>query len=143
MDRSVFIVRFKRIIGSTFVFIALGLVLLYFMQMDTVDNPRNIQFIKDHMYNGEILDMQNEVSVESADDIKWYYLDGKEIICIEYGKVLLKYKMEDFIKPETIKDLNDVLITVKQNKETLEFTLYFDGEELPRYVKKSSFGSIL
>lgn len=109
---------------------------VYWMSLDgATDNKTNIEFIKSHCYNGKVLDMQNEVSVHSSDDVKWYY-DKHDTIVIEYGKVLLKYKIEDFIKADTQNDLRDIFITTKQNRDTLELTLYFQDEGLTEYVKR-------
>lgn len=110
-------------------------VLYWFMQYDTSDNKANIEFIKSHCYNGQVLDMQNEISVRYVEDVKWYY-DKNKTIVIEYGKILLKYKTKDFVKEDTLKDLQDIFITVKQNKDTLALTLYFQGEEMTEYVKR-------
>lgn len=123
-------------VGSSIVVLsALLFVVFWFNQHGAVDNSGNIEFIQSHMYNGKIIDMQNEISIRSVDDLKWYY-DKHDTIVIEYGKVLLKYKIKDFVTPEVQEELNSILITVEQNKETLKFTLFFDGQEMTEYVKK-------
>lgn len=104
-------------------------------QQGTSDNKNSIEFIKAHTYNGKVVDLQNEVSVDSVKDVKWYYSKNKTIT-IEYGKILLKYKTEDFVTPEVQKDLQDVFITVKQHPETFELTLYFQEQEMTEYVKE-------
>jgi hypothetical protein len=111
------------------------LVVYWMAQNDTTDNTKNIEFIKSHSYNGKVVDMQNEISVRSVDDVKWYYDKGKTIV-IEYGKVLLKYKTKEFITPEVQKDMNDIFIVVHQHPETFELKLLFQGEEMKEYVKR-------
>ena len=113
----------------------LGLIGFWLWQHDAVDNTKNIEFINAHFYNGELIDLQNEIGVQSSDDVRWY-MDKYDTIVIEYGKILLKYKTSDFVTSEVQNELNSILITTEQNKETLEFKLYWNGEELPKYVKK-------
>lgn len=113
----------------------LVLVGLWISQQGTKDNKNGIEFIKSRSYNGKVLDFQNEVSVKSVEDVKYYY-DKHGNIIIEYGKVLLKYKTKDFITEEVQKDLNDVFITVEQHPETYEFIIFFQGEEIIEYVKR-------
>lgn len=114
---------------------ALFFVVFWFNQHGAVNNTKNIEFIKAHTYNGKMIDLQNEIGVSSSDDIIWYY-DKHDTIVIEYGKISLKYNLSDFVKSDVQSALNDVFITVKQNKETLKFKIYYNGEEIPEYVKK-------
>lgn len=126
----------KKILGSIVVLAALIIVGLWLLQHDTSDNSRNIEFIKAHLYNGKIIDMQNELHIKNPlEDIKWYMSDH-DTLSIEYGKILLKYKISDFVKPEIQQMLNSIGITTKQNKDTLKFTLYYLEDELKEYVKK-------
>lgn len=99
------------------------------------DNTNNIEFITSHCYNGEVIDMQNEIGVDSVEDLRWYF-DDNETIVIEYGKILLKYTIDDFISDKSQNELNSVFITTQQNPETLEFTLFWQGQEITKYVKK-------
>ena len=124
-----------KVVSSVVIIGALLFVVFWFNQHGAVDNYRNIEYIQAHMYNGKIIDLQNEISIRSVDDVKWYY-DDHDTIVIEYGKVLLKYKLSDFVTKDVQDELNSILITTKQHPETLEFTLYFDGQEMTEYVKK-------
>lgn len=122
-------------VGGIVVLGVLFIVVFWLMQHGAVDNTKNIEFIEAHCYNGKVVDMQNEVSVRGVEDVKWYY-DKHDTIVIEYGKILLKYKVSEFIKPEIQQALNRVFITTKQNPETLELTLYWNDQEMTEYVKK-------
>lgn len=110
-------------------------VVVYLSKNDTVNNDVNVDFIISHSYNGKVLDMENEVSVKGPDDIKWYY-SKNDTITIEFGKILLKYELADFVTKEVQDKLNSINIFTKQNKESLLFTLYYFGDELIEYVKK-------
>jgi hypothetical protein len=101
------------------------------------DNLASIEFIQSRMFNGEIIDLQQDLRVEGVEDIKWY--EKRNNIYIEYGTVLLKYPVSEFVKPEVQEDLNSILLETKQNAETLEFTLYFNGEEVTKYRETSFF----
>lgn len=125
----------KRVLIPLVLLASLFMVAYWLMQSGTSDNQTNIDFIKSKVYNNKIIDMQNEISVRTTDDIKWYY-DKNDTIVIEYGKILLKFKINDFIKPEVQDELNKIFISVKQHPETLEFKLYFRDKELKEYVKK-------
>lgn len=120
---------------SIIVLAALLFVVFWFNQHGAVNNDKNIEFIQAHMYNGKLIDLQNEISIRTPDDIKWYY-DDHDTIVIEYGKVLLKYNLSDFVTKEVQDDLSTILISVTQHPETLKFTLFYQGEELKEYVKK-------
>lgn len=124
-----------KILSSIIIVGILIFVGFWLYQHGAVDNSNNIEFIKSHMYNGKLVDSQNEISIRSIDDVKWYY-DSHDIIVIEYGKILLKYKISDFVSKEVQEELNSILISVDQNPETLAFTIYFDGQEVTEYVKK-------
>ena len=114
---------------------ALLFVVFWFNQHGAVNNDNNISFIQSHMYNGKLIDLQNEISIRTPDDIKWYY-DDHDTIVIEFGKILLKYNLSDFVTKDVQDALNSIDISVRQNPETLKFTLYYQGEELKEYVKK-------
>lgn len=124
----------NRIFGSFMLILVIGVV-FYLYQNGTINNENNIKFIESHFYNNKLIDSQNEVGVKSSDDVKWYYDDSKYTICIQYGKVLLKYKVKDFIKHKNQEELNKILIKTEQNKETLELILYYNNKELKEYVK--------
>lgn len=107
----------------------------YWLYVDNPsDNEASIEFIKSRIYNGQILDLQQDLDVDSVKDIKWYM--EKDRVTIEYGSMILKYSVKDLEKQEIQNILESVFITVKQNKNTKEFTLYFQGEEITKYVKK-------
>lgn len=125
----------KKVFASVITFALLGLVVFWFAQHDAVNNTKNIEFIEAHMYNGKVIDLQNEVGVQSVDDVRWYY-DDHDVIVIEYGKIMLKYKLTDFVTKDIQDALNRILITTEQNKVSLEFTLYWDGQEITKYVKR-------
>lgn len=127
--------KIKSAIGGTFTMLSLIFVLVWLGQHGTVDNKRNIEFIQAHCYNGKVIDMQNEVGVKSVKDIKWYY-DDHDTIVIEYGKIALKYKISEFVTPEAQELLNTVFIRTEQNKATLDFILYWNDEEVTKYVKR-------
>lgn len=129
-------IRTIRIVGVAVVILAIMFFIAYWMnQQGTTDNKNNIDFIKAKTYNGKVIDMQNEVSVKSVEDVKWYY-SKRDTITIEYGKILLKYTTKDFVTPEVQQDLNSIFITVKQHPETYALTLYFQGQEMTEYVQK-------
>lgn len=123
-------------IGAILTLGLLVFVVFWFSKSGAVDNERNIEFIKSKMYNGELIDMQNEVKVNGVDDIKWYFEDNNKFITIDFGKIRLKYEVSEFIKGETQKALNEIGITVKQEKKTRKWKLYYQGEELTEYVKR-------
>jgi hypothetical protein len=125
----------KRIFEFIIILSCLILLLFWYIQKDTTDYRNNLEFIQSKIYNNKLLDFQNEVSVRNIEDIKWYY-DKGNTICIEYGKILLKFKVSDFIKDDIQKELNKIFITTKQHKETKELKLYFREKELKEYVKK-------
>lgn len=125
----------KKAIGGILIFGLLGIVVMFFIRDGATDNKTNIEFIKSHCYNNKIIDMQNEISIKSSDDVKWYYDKGDSIV-IEYGKILLKYKTKDFVTDDVQKDMNDIFISVKQNPESLELYVYFQDELLPEYIKR-------
>lgn len=126
---------FKKAVSTITVLSLLVIVGFWISQHGATNNETNMQFIRDRSYNGKLLDMQNEVSVRDVGDVKWYY-DDRDNLVIEYGKVMLKYKTKDFVTPEVQKDLNEIGITTKQHKETLEFTLFYQGEEMTEYVQR-------
>lgn len=129
---------FKLVKGSMSALIILSIMffIAYWMnQQGTTDNKNNIKFIQAKTYNGKLIDMQNEVSVKSIKDIKWYY-SKRKTITIEYGKILLKYKIKEFITEEVQTDLNSIFITTKQNSETFKLSLFFQAIEIPEYVIK-------
>lgn len=125
----------KKALSLVIPMLLLGMVLYFMYGNGTNNNNTNIEFIKDHCYNGRIVDLQNEITVKSEKDIKWYK-DKRDTLVIEYGKITLKYNIKDFDNQEVLDKLEEVFITVKRHKVTKELVFYFQGKELVEYVKR-------
>lgn len=123
-----------KMVGTLIVVAGLVFVGLWLNQHGTVNNTKNIEYILAHCYNNKLIDLQNEIGVQSVDDLKWYY-DDHDTIVIEYGKILLKYTLKDFVRADIQQGLNSIFITTKQHPETLKFRLFWNGQEIPEYVK--------
>lgn len=96
---------------------------------------KSIDFIASHFSGrGQIVDYQNDLGVSSIEDIKWY--DNKKNIEIEFGKVRLKFNKKNFDSEEVQNALNRIHITVKHNEETDEYKIYYNGEEIDRYIRE-------
>lgn len=94
----------------------------------------SIDFIASHFTGrGQIMDYQNDLGVESIEDIKWY--NEKDTIEIEFGKIRLTFDKKKFDTQEVIDALERIHITVRKNEETQEYKLYFNGEKIDLYVK--------
>lgn len=95
----------------------------------------SVLFIKQHLNGrGQISDMQEEIFVRGQeDDISWFQTSkGVEI---RYGKVKLKYKLEDLSLQETIYDLQSIFIEFRQDKSTGELYMFYRGNKIEKSVK--------
>lgn len=93
-----------------------------------------ITFIQRHIGSrGQLQDVQDDIGIESIEDLRWYDL-GKKIE-IEYGKIKLKVKKEDLFKQETLDKLKTVYIDVKYYKDVDQWKFYYRGAEIGKYVK--------
>lgn len=93
-----------------------------------------IKYIQRHIGSrGQLQDVQDDIGIDSIEDLKWYDL-GKKVE-IEYGKIKLKIKKEDLFKQETLNKLKTVYIDVKYYKEAQQWKFYYRGAEIGKYVK--------
>jgi hypothetical protein len=95
----------------------------------------NIAFILEHIdHRGEIIDFREEISVKSVENIRLFWKSDKDIV-IEYGKIRLKWtKLEDFLAKENLDRLKQIFITLKQDRRTLEYHVYWKDQKVTRWV---------
>ena len=97
-------------------------------------NTKNIEYIASHINGqGKIVDYQNNLGAKSAEDIK-LYVEGNEVT-IHFGRIVLEWKMEDFVTQEVGDELKKIHITRYRDEETGKLRVFWQGEELVRYVK--------
>lgn len=90
--------------------------------------------IAGHINNrGDIVDWSNEIGVYSVDDIKLFM--DKYKVTIQYGKLVLNWKKRDFLKDETLADLDSIMIKVFQDEETGMIYLKWKDQNVERWVR--------
>ena len=93
----------------------------------------NLLFIQNHINSqGRLVDLQREISVDSSEDIKFYYTDKK--VKIEFGEVLLKWDTEEFMTKNTRSELKKIGLIVKINSKTGKVHLFYGNDEVERWV---------
>lgn len=121
-----------------FLFIGLALMCaaLYFSynKVSAGGTDDSIAFIQRHIGGrGQLQDLQDEIGIETWEDLKWFDLGEK--IELQYGKIKLKFSKEEIMKKETIQKLNSININVKYNEKEDTYKFYYYKDEIDKYVK--------
>lgn len=120
-----------------FAFLFLGAAVLWFIYGKTASSGAHdsVQFIRAHLNGrGEISDMQEEIFVRGKEhDISWF--QTKKGVEIRYGKVKLRYKLEELTLPETVQDLESIFIEFRQDKNTGQIFMFYRGNKIEKSVK--------
>lgn len=126
--------RVIRFIIIPILLLALSFVGYKFYGKITLDSTANtVTFIQKHRNNsGMIVDYNNEIGVESIDDIKLFVTDKK--IKIQFGYLTMTWKPKDFVSAENRELLKKIGITMYKDKETGRLKVYYNGEEIVRWV---------
>lgn len=82
--------------------------------------------------DGSINDYMGEIGVKDENDIKWF--QDKDKIKIEFGKIALTYSTDTFESKEMQEQLSYIGITVRKNKKTGEYILYWHDNKLEKWV---------
>lgn len=123
----------KFLIGVVCVLVLFGLYIAY-SQVSGGGFDDTITYIQRHIGSrGQLQDVQDEIGIETLDDVKWYDL-GKKVE-IEYGKIKLRVKKEDLSNKEVLDKLASIYIEVRYYKEKGEYKFYYRGAEIGKYVK--------
>lgn len=94
----------------------------------------SIAYIQRHINSrGQLVDMQEEISVNSVEDIKFF--ETKKNIEIEFGKVTLKWKRADFLTDDTKQRLQTIGLDYRYNEETDNIELYYYKQKVDKWVK--------
>lgn len=129
---------FKRVLSAFIVVLvvaALGYAGYTLWQNNATDNKKEMEYIKATVrQNGKIVEGMYAIGVKSKDDIKWYYKNDN-VICVQYGNVLLKYELDDLKKKDVLDDLGYIGITITKNKKTGKLTFYYWGEKITQYAE--------
>jgi len=95
---------------------------------------KGFEFIEKHINSsGELKDITNDIGVKSYEDIKLFIKDDS--VKIEYGRVALKWKLEDFAKKENLDRLRGIGIDVYRDKDTGKLRVFYKGDELERWIE--------
>lgn len=118
--------------------ILVGIAGTWWIGYHNIDNHgamKSIDFIASHFSGrGNIVDYQNDLGVESIDDLKWY--NNKKNIEIEFGKVRIKLSKKTIMTDEVLEALQRIHISVKHNDESDEYKVYYNGKEIDRYIRE-------
>ena len=96
----------------------------------TVDN---LKYIAKHVNSvGRIVDYQGDIGVRSIDDIKLYIKE--DTVRIEFGKILLKWRYDDFLSEKYDNALERIGLYREIDKKTNELKVYYLEEELVRWA---------
>lgn len=82
--------------------------------------------------DGSINDYMGEIGVKDENDIKWF--QDKDKIKIEFGKIALTYSNDTFESKEMQEQLSYIGITVRKNKKTGDYILYWHDKKLEKWV---------
>jgi len=108
--------------------------IMFYKQVEGEGVNDSIAFIQRHINSrGQLVDMQEEISVNSLDDIKFF--ETKKNIEIEFGKVTLKWKRADFLTGETQKLLQTIGLDFRYNEEADNIELYYQKQKVDKWVK--------
>ena len=127
--------------GNPITFIAIPVILLLITSVIIVtynttqqtSNVPAIKKIKEFMRrDGSINDYMGEIGVKDENDIKWF--QDKDKIKIEFGKIALTYSADTFESKEMQEQLSYIGITVRKNKKTGEYILYWHDKKLEKWV---------
>lgn len=105
----------------------------YSVYKSSVNNNDDVyNMILNHINSrGELVDIRNEIGYHGIDSIKLFYEDK---VRLHFGFLKMTYTKEEFLSDENIEKLKKIGITVKVNKTTRKLTLYYNGEEVQRWV---------
>lgn len=125
------------IVPCVIVLIASLVYLVWFINTQN-STYKNIMYIREFMTSsGTLNDFQNKLGMhDPATDIKWFKTDKE--IRIEFGRIYLTWEPADFYKPENLELLGTIGFTteIKKSKDGVQtLHLYYQGEEIPRWVK--------
>ena len=127
--------------GNPITFIAIPVILLLITSVIIVtynttqqtSNVPAIKKIKEFMRrDGSINDYMGEIGVKNENDIKWF--QDKDKIKIEFGKIALTYSIDTFESKEMQEQLSYIGITVRKNKKTGDYILYWHDKKLEKWV---------
>ena len=127
--------KFTKFVVAPVVFLLVGTV-FYFVYYNVVINSTatNIKLIKEHMNSsGTIVDIQNEIGVQSVEDIKLFVTT--EEVRIQFGKLVLNWSPKNFAKSETQEQLSQIGFEIQFKGEPPKMYLYWHGAEVERWVR--------
>lgn len=127
----------KKITSVVTLILLFGGVFWYFNYYQGVlgySTERNIEYIRDHMNSqGKLIDYQDEISVKSINDIK-FFIDDKKVT-IEFGKIVLEWKNQEFFTKPVLDSIKPLGFEVKRDKDSKEILLFWQGKEVDRWVQ--------
>lgn len=127
----------KTVIIPCAIVIIASCVYLIWWNTQKISTASNIEYIRSFMTSsGTLRDYQNKLGMhDPAEDIKWYKTSDE--IRIEFGRIVLTWTPEDFVKAENLKHIEDIGFTVKVIEEDGQkvMHLYWKGKEVQRWVR--------
>ena len=118
----------------TVIFLGIGTyAYMNYAGMLTGSTEDNIKYIRSHINSqGKLVDLEDEIDVDSVEDIKLFFGDEVEI---HFGEVLLKWEKDEFLTEQTKAALAEIGIELKVNNKTNKLHLFYHGEEIKRWIK--------
>ena len=129
--------RWFKYIASPCILVMIVMGGLYFYdQIGAKSNESGIEYIQSFIASsGNLVDYQNKLGMKDpATDLKWYKTDDE--VRIDFGRIILKYSLEEFMSEKVQGDLASIGITSQVIKEKTGnvLHLYYLGEEIQRWV---------
>lgn len=91
-----------------------------------------MKFIEGRYRGGRFVDYDNSIGVESADDIGYWYKDGKYVV--KYGKLELAFSEKNLRDPVYQQACKNIGLEAKGNLEEHKVVWYFQGQRLEEWV---------
>lgn len=128
-----FLKGFSLILIPAILFIAV----MYFYEVKQDINKSStkdsIEYISKHFNaSGKLIDYQNDLGVKTVEDIK-FFLKGDKVE-IHFGKILLNWRLKDFVSKENQEELKKVFINIYRDAKTGKIRVFYKGEEVERWV---------
>lgn len=119
-----------------FVMIASLIYLVWFINNQN-STYKNITYIRSFMTSsGKLNDFSNKLGMhDPKEDIKWYKTDDE--IRVEFGRISLTWEPEKFYEQKNLELLSTIGITIdiKEENGLKVLHLYYNGEEIERWVR--------
>ena len=102
--------------------------------LEVQSTQTNLQFLYEHFNSaGQLIDYQGEIRMKDPEqDIKVFVKDNK--VTIRFGVIEMHWTAKQFMTEENLRNLALIYITVDVDPVTNRLTVYYKGQELPRWV---------